>query len=137
MYQLNSEKMYFDMEDGQAVIINIASGVYYGVGLFGSAILDRILKGYSPSRITESIRQLPECPANIDEAVNEFITALQEKEIIIPGETVETGFVPVAAEAAAEGFSFTLDEYSEIRDLILADPVPEMDDNTTWGNRNE
>ena len=45
MYKLNEEKMFYDYADGQAVVINYKTGMYYGMGLLASAVLDRIIAG--------------------------------------------------------------------------------------------
>ena len=43
MYKLNEAKMFYDYADGQAVVINYKTGMYYGMGLLASAVLDRII----------------------------------------------------------------------------------------------
>ena len=40
MYRLNVEKMFFDIADGQAVVINLLSGIYYGTTALGSVVLE-------------------------------------------------------------------------------------------------
>ena len=47
MYKLNDEKMFFDIADGQAVVINFTNGMYYGTSTLGSAILENLVKGAS------------------------------------------------------------------------------------------
>ena len=41
MYRLNEEKMFFDMADGQAVVISVVTGMYCGATALGSVIPDR------------------------------------------------------------------------------------------------
>ena len=38
MYKLNEKKMFFDLTDGQAIIINFETGIYYGTTSLGSVI---------------------------------------------------------------------------------------------------
>ena len=44
MYKLNEAKMFYDIADGQAVVINFETGMYYGSSPLASAILDLLLK---------------------------------------------------------------------------------------------
>ena len=62
MYRLNEEKMFFDIADGQAVVINFVSGMYYGTTALGSVILERLLKGCAPAEIAGAVKALPDCP---------------------------------------------------------------------------
>ena len=61
----------------------------------------------------------------------EDIQILNTKEILLEadGEGTEASFNAAAFE---EGFDFTLDEFAEVQDLLLADPVHEVDVEQGW-----
>lgn len=132
MYQLNGEKMFFDIADGQAVVINFVSGMYYGTTALGSVILERLLKGCAPAEIAGAVKALPGCPEDFDARLNAFVTQLREKEILLDGETNPGGGEELGDMALADGFELTLDEFSEVQDLILADPVHDVDVEQGW-----
>lgn len=132
MYKLNEEKMFFDIADGQAVVINFVTGMYYGTTMLGSAVLERLVKGNSPEKIAAAVRNLPGCPAEFDAELNSFIDKLQQVDILVPGETTEGGDEPIDEKAAAEGFVLTLDEFAEVQDLILADPIHDVNVEQGW-----
>lgn len=133
MYQLNEEKMFYDMADGQAVVINFVTGMYYGTSTLGSEVLDRLIRGNAPERIKKAVKSLPGCPEDIDSQMDEFIQQLLEKEILLPGgETVSGGDEVIGEGALEDGFLLKLDEFSEIQDLILADPVHDVDVEQGW-----
>lgn len=132
MYKLNEEKMFFDIADGQAVVINFVTGMYYGTGMLGSVVLERLVKGNAPEKIAAAVKALPGCPADMDGRVEAFVSQLLEKEILVPGETVPGGDGPIDVKAAADGFELTLDEFAEVQDLILADPVHDVDVEQGW-----
>lgn len=136
MYKLNEEKMFYDMADGQAIVINFTSGMYYGTSSLGSCILDALLAGSSVADVYNAISALPDCPADMKERLDDFISRLLEKEIIVPAEG--TG-APCAidASALADGFELTVDEFAEVQDLILADPVHDVDVEQGWPILNE
>ncbi len=132
MYRLNEEKMFFDIADGQAVVINFVTGVYYGTNVLGSAILERLVKGNSPDEILTAVQTLPGCPEDMAEKVAGFVARLMEKEILAPGPTQPGGSEPIDANAIAEGFDLPLDEFAEVQDLLLADPIHEVDVEQGW-----
>ena len=124
--------MFFDMADGQAVVINFVSGMYYGTTALGSAVLERLLKGCAPAEIAGAVKALPDCPADFDARLSAFIAQLRDKEILLDGETRPGGGEELGDMALADGFELTLDEFSEVQDLILADPVHDVDVEQGW-----
>lgn len=132
MYKLNEEKMFYDYADGQAVVINYQTGMYYGMSLLSSAIIDRIVAGKDVEEIITAVKALPQCPPDIAERVYNFVKDLQEAEIIISGPTVSGGAELLPAGVAEDGFDLKLDIFAEMSDLLLADPVHDVDMNAGW-----
>ena len=132
MYKLNEEKMFYDYADGQAVVINYQTGMYYGMGLLASAILDRIIAGKNVDEIITAVKALPQCPPDIADRVHSFVEELQEKEIIVDGSAASGGAEPLANEVAEDGFDLKLDMFAEMADLLLADPVHDVDMKEGW-----
>ena len=132
MYKLNEEKMFYDYADGQAVVINYQTGMYYGMSLLSSAILDRIIAGKDVEEIIVAVKALPQCPPDIAERVHNFVKELQEAEVIVSGPSVSGGAEPMANEIIEDGFDLKLDMFAEMSDLLLADPVHDVDINAGW-----
>lgn len=132
MYKLNEEKMFYDMAEGQAIVINFTTGMYYGTSSLGSAVLDALLSGASVEAIVSAIKALPGCPADMDARMDEFISALLEKEVVIPAETNPGAVVAIDQATLADGFLLSVDEFAEVQDLILADPVHDVDVEQGW-----
>lgn len=132
MYKLNEEKMFYDYADGQAVVINYQTGMYYGMSLLGSAILDRIVAGKDVGEIIKAVKALPQCPSDIAERVQDFVKELLETEVIVSGPTVPGGAEPFSGEVVEDGFDLKLDMFAEMSDLLLADPVHDVDMQAGW-----
>jgi len=131
MYKLNEEKMFYDMAEGQAIVINFTTGIYYGTSSLGSAVLDALLAGADTQTVLTALQALPGCPEDMEAQLRAFIGQLLEKEVITAGES--TG-APCAIDTAAlaDGFLLTVDEFAEVQDLILADPVHDVDVEQGW-----
>lgn len=132
MYRLNDAEMFYDMAEGQAVVINFVSGSYFGTGNLGSEVLNRILKGFAPQKILAALKAMPECPVDIEDILQKFVDELIAKNIIVEGDTVEGGDEPFAEGLAEGGFVLNVVEYNEVQELILADPIHEVEEEEGW-----
>ena len=78
-----------------------------------------------------AIQILAVTDADLAAKLDAFVKALQEKEIIVSGETTGAACA-TEASALADGFVLTVDEFTEVQDLILADPVHDVDVEQGW-----
>ena len=90
------------------------------------------MKGNDVGCIAEAVKALPGCPEDIETELQNFIAHLQEKEILVPGETMPGGDEEIDPKAMEEGFTLNLDEFAEVQDLILADPIHDVDVEQGW-----
>lgn len=137
MYKLNAEKMFYDMAEGQAIVINFTTGMYYGTSSLGSAVLDALVAGVEPAQALAAVQALPGCPADMAEQMDAFLAALLEKEIIVEAEGNAAAMPEIGAGSLQDGFVLSVDEFSEVQDLILADPVHDVDVEMGWPVLNE
>jgi hypothetical protein len=132
MYKLNEEKMFYDIADGQAIVINFVTGMYYGTSALGSMVLDALMQGKAPKQIVDTIKNNEGCVVDIDQRVERFITALTEKEIFILDDQ------PYSQESMGDmvvvdgDYSLELNEFAEVQDLLLADPVHDVEADMGW-----
>ena len=133
MYRLNEKRVYYDMADGQAVVINFINGAYYEFSYLGSEVLDRIVQGAAPDAVLQAIRETADCPADIDSAFKAFLSQLLEYEILVQTDGCENGGDdPIPQIALDDGFVISVTEHSEVRDIMLADPMHDADADMGW-----
>ena len=132
-YVLNDEKMFCDIADGVAIIINSETGIYFGMNGFGTAVFENILNGASTEAILSALKALPEVPADMAERLNAFIAILLDKELIKEGPAAKSADATVDAEAAKnDNFALEVKEYDDAQELLLADPIHEVKEDTGW-----
>tara|TARA_Y100000590_G_scaffold467301_1_gene645737 strand:+ start:4053 stop:4499 length:447 start_codon:yes stop_codon:yes gene_type:complete len=122
-YVLNDSKMFADITDGMAIVINGETGVYYGMNEQGTSVFENIIEGAKIEDIIEAL--------NVDDAaskVNDFVASLVEKEILLAGEE-SSKEVKLTLEGDLE---LTVDEYSDAQELLLADPIHEVKEDSGW-----
>jgi hypothetical protein len=133
-YKINEEKMFADITDDVAIIINNETGVYYGMNGFGTSVFENLMNGTSSAEVLEKLKSMPNIPSNIEDNFNIFITALLEKELLIPSnEEISGKEIKINEELAiSDEFSLSVREYNDAQELLLADPIHEVKEETGW-----
>ena len=121
-YVLNEDKMFSDIADGVAIIINSETGIYYGMNGFGSAVFEDILA---------AVKSFDGAPEDMDARMTEFVNRLKSFEIVLQGGA--SGNVTLdASVAAGDNFELMVNEYNDAQELLLADPIHEVKEDTGW-----
>ena len=131
-YTLNEAKMFADIADGVAIVINSETGIYYGMNGFGTSIFENIIGGVSVEDIATALKAIAGAPADIESRLNTFVDALKEKEIIVAGtESNDTANIDESA-ANEDAFEMSVNEYNDAQEMLLADPIHEVKEDTGW-----
>ena len=131
-YRLNEAKMFADITDGIAIIINASTGIYYGMNGYGTGIFDNLLAGSSTNDILTAIKALPDVPANAEEYLSEFLETLLGFEIIIPAPDSSREASLVLKDAVFDQFIPVCKEYKDVQELLYADPIHEVSEEEGW-----
>lgn len=141
-FGINSPKVIHETIDGETVIVNLDSGNYYSLDKVGADIWECIVKNFPIHRIIENIasRYAGE-REEIEKAIYQFVDEIQQENLIVMNES--QGHVSEAhvnpedeTEQMKERSIFAppvLNKYSDMQDLLLLDPIHEVDD-TGWPN---
>lgn len=130
-YTLNDNKMFADIADGVAIIINSETGVYYGMNKFGTLVYQNLINGVSSEKILDTIRSWDE---KLEDNFNEYIKFLTENEILIPASNaVEAQEVNIDENIAKEdNYILKAEEYMDAQELLQADPIHEVKEEEGW-----
>ncbi len=132
-YKLNEEKMFADIADGVAIIINNETGIYYGMNGFGTLVFENLIKGASTQDILSELKKIPNISAEIESRFNTFLNAIIEKEMLVVSEDVTSVEVKIdEALALNDEFALSVSEYNDAQELLLADPIHEVREETGW-----
>jgi Coenzyme PQQ synthesis protein D (PqqD) len=130
-YAVNSGQVISEIVDGEAVMINLTTGNYYSLNESGSAVWALIESGAGTDEIVGRLAARYEAVEDeIDEAVTRLLEELRHEELVVPG--AEDGSAPTPApEPGGQRTPFEvprLEKHSDMQDLILLDPVHEVDE---------
>ena len=131
-YKLNESKMFCDIADNTAIVINSETGIYYGMNPLGTNVFENIMQGIPIDKILKKLKSLENVPADLEENFNAYINALIEKEIIIEAAPSDSE-VNINEDIAKEDKYFIdVREYNDAQELLLADPIHEVKEETGW-----
>jgi hypothetical protein len=135
-FRIASPKIISDVIDGEAILVNLASGDYYSLDPVGRDIWELMLAGLSAEAIADELaRRYSGDSGEIRGSVGQFFHRLEAESLVVPGcDGVATGTEPAAHRADRPAFSPpALVKYTDMEDLLTLDPVHEVDD-LGWPN---
>lgn len=136
-FRVNSPKVVHETIDNEVVIIHFDSGNYYSLDGVGADIWSCVETGSTVSEIVEAItHRYEDSRAVMESAVNQLIAELQQEDLIACDEANESDGVrglEVRAEVGSETerprFEVpVLYKYTDMQDLLLLDPIHEVDE---------
>ncbi|OGQ82749.1 MAG: hypothetical protein A3F90_06785 [Deltaproteobacteria bacterium RIFCSPLOWO2_12_FULL_60_19] len=138
-FQIRKHKVLHQMIDGEVVIINLDTGNYYSLRGTGAALWSAVEHGAAIREIVGALARKYQAAADVlERSVADFVEQLQREGLIEAcGDGSDLEELPPAAEETSPGrpVAFeppTLEKYEDMQDLILLDPVHEVDEEKGW-----
>lgn len=124
--------MFADITDGIAIIINSETGIYYGMNTFATNVYENIVAGVSIENIKAEIEKLSDLPADFEDNFKMFIDAMVEKEVLVEADENNAQANIDENLAKEDNYVLELKEYNDAQELLLADPIHEVKEETGW-----
>lgn len=125
-YKLNTEDYFVEEFDGDYVLLNTRSGVYFEVAGRAADFFRCLLDGACPVKTVQALES--EHPDAANGARTVFDQLLKTSVITIDDHSPDVpGPAPERIAALAAGGSFLFEGFDDMADLILADPVHDVD----------
>ena len=134
-YKINTPRVAHQTIDGETIIIDFDNGAYYSTDKAGAEIWELVAKGLPELAICNTLAQRYGAHAELADEVTDFLAELQRESLISP--LAAEGTPPSAVVAAnapppAAGAPIfekpKLGKYTDMQDLLLADPIHEVDE---------
>lgn len=138
-YRINRPRVAHETIDGESVMIDFDTGHYFSLNPTGSAIWDLVDAGASPDEIVHALTARYDASQDqVRLAVNQLLSELTQKELLtLDGSDLGASSKPFPSSPAdADRLPFVtpqLFEYSDMQDLLLLDPIHEVDE-AGWPN---
>lgn len=139
-FRINNPPVVAETLDGEATIVDLASGTYYALNESGSFIWDELGRGVEPGRIAKALGSgygIGEETASSD--VEKLVGELSERRLIAPARDDQAPAVEVNGSGPSAGDARAyappeLSVYTDMQELLLLDPVHEVDE-SGWPSR--
>lgn len=129
-YAVASRDIVFESFDGEAVVLNLANGKYFGFSDSGSRIWQALSSGVDAQALTG----LTAGGSTLGAAeVEHFISQLLELGLLVRSEAAAQSLPgDLAAELAATNEPLKVSIHDDLADLIIVDPIHEVEEPLGW-----
>lgn len=136
-YEINNSKIYCDITDGIAVIIEVDTGTYYGLNPLTTNIFENILNSVDTDELLNELSLVKGFNDDIKDKYNEFVKQVIDKNFFI--ESNKEGSKPNInfEEFTNDQDDFVLAEFKDAAELLLADPIHQVKENEGWAPNKE
>ncbi len=136
-FRINSPSIVNETIDGEVVMINLDTGSYYSADKAGAVIWTWINEGRSVGEILSLLgERYDSAPAEIASATHAFIQSLAAESLIVPTAQTPAARAPMPTPSRSPFVAPTLEKYDDMKDLLLADPIHDVDA-SGWPHRPE
>lgn len=153
VFRINSPQVVCETIDGEVVIVNLDKGIYYSLLKTGADVWTRIERKLDrQSLIQELVQAYDGTIEEITVAVDQFIANLQQEELIVEFIANLQQEEPIVVDSTAEAANIDnstdisaiankprfeqplLEKFTDMEDLLLLDPIHEVDVEAGWPN---
>lgn len=133
-YQLNVQSIVAEELDGEVIAIDMSSGVYYSMSGWAAWVWSALAAGATPTEVASilSERASTHAASDSEEAVEAFLDQLRSEGLLAErGEDRAPDPLP-DTPAGADAGDLRVERYTDMEDLILLDPVHDVDTAAGW-----
>jgi hypothetical protein len=130
-YRINSPQVINETIDGEAIMINLATGSYYSLDRVGGDVWALLEASLPVDDIVSRLgRRYDADEDDIRRGVDHLLQRLAAEELVVPCDDGDLDRTASSEPVVAERAPFhapRLEKFTDMQDLILLDPVHEVD----------
>ena len=134
--KVNEPNIVHETIDGETILLHLGTGNYYSIEWPGTMFWDLLAEtGNTEGIKKEFLKTDNENEDKIDEAYSNFIKSLLEEELVVAVENEKVSSLSIDkktkdefAKAVSELEKLALNKYSDMKDMLLLDPIHDVDD---------
>lgn len=127
-FRLNEPDVTFEGFDGEVLLINLANGNYYSLRGSAVGIWPWLLEGHTVSAMAGAVASLCDTPiATLETDIKAFVDQLLAQDLITPRDDAPTSDIDTTTAKLDAYASPSVEAYTDMQDLLLLDPIHEVD----------
>ena len=132
-FRLNTPNVIAETIEGEAILVDLTTGNYFSIQGSAASLWEAIAEGASLSRVADQVADVFELDAETArDVVSSFSAELERQGLIVPLDDGAGDPEPeLDLHARANGQVFkkpVIEKYTDMQDLVLLDPVHEVDE---------
>lgn len=130
MYQVNSPRVVHETLDGETIIIDTQTGIYFTVAGHASVIWSALATGHSPKQIAKAYKDTSLINSSV---IDSYVAELVGMGLLVAAASNHSDpefFLPPVAEFDVPGLQ--LKRHEDLQELIELDPIHEVDAELGW-----
>lgn len=132
-FQINAPHVIFEQFDAEVVVVNLESGFYYSLDATASCIWLALVAGQTVEQILALMHQRDQQEAGaLEQPILDFVKRLLEEKLLIETNgsiaTKQTDHIFSDLEQQAILAPPTMERFEDMQDMLLLDPIHEVDD---------
>ena len=136
-YSVPPKHVVSEVIDGEAIIMDLRTGLYFSADGSGAVIWDGIAAGQDVATVAAGLRGAwPEAAGRAEADVAAFVAALVENNLLLPrdGAAPAEGWAPALPASPGTYAPPVLERHGDMQDLAALDPIHDVEE-TGWPNR--
>ena len=133
-FRVNTPAVASEVIDGEAVIMNLQSGMYFSTRGIGGLVWTWLERGLSDVTIAAAVAQAHGAPVDqVTQAIAGFIAELEAQDLIRPRSAAANPLGQFDDLAQVGPFvPPVLEVFNDMQDLLLLDPIHDVDEQVGW-----
>lgn len=132
-FRANTPQTIHEVIEGEVILVNLETGAYFSTDLVGTSVWNAVLQGLSQDEMVAQIAaQYAGEPETIRAGIQALLDDLLREGLIVPEDAPAAS--PTTPPLTASNPNRTpfvapvLQKYTEMADLLLLDPIHDVDD---------
>ena len=126
-FEKTHSKVVHQRNGSETLVLDLKSGHYFCLEGVAAPIWEGATNGDSVEEIVDALRVYEDCPETMADLVIDFLSKMVAEELLLAleGSTEKSGGTAVEAAGAFIAPSYT--KFTDLAELLLADPIHEID----------
>ena len=137
-YRIDRARLVAERFEDETVLVNVESGYYYSLSPTGAEILELLEEGIPVDNLARVLFGESEDSAGFRSRIADFVDQLSAESIIEEHqpEAVAGTFTDVPRHPPGASYELpVLERFDDVRDLLLIDPIHQVDPDFGWPRR--
>jgi Coenzyme PQQ synthesis protein D (PqqD) len=128
-YRINAPNVNSECIDGEVIIVNLENGSYYSCVDLGAYLWSRLVAGDTTEAIVHDlVAVFARDRTEIGTTVAEYVALLEKEQLIVSAVAGEASGLSIEVALPTQFGTPELHAYSDMKDMLLLDPVHDVAD---------